>query len=69
MWAISAAWVVLVGALAYFFAVVYEWDDPASRWCCSSCAVGVTAAALLMFVMRALLRRATALRTDMEAVI
>lgn len=69
VWAVSAAWVVLVGALAYFFAAVYERDDPGIAMVLLLLVVGVTAVALLMFVMRALLRRATALRTEMEAVI
>lgn len=69
VWAITAAWVVLVCALAYFFVVVYEWDDPGIAMVLLLLVVGVTAVALLMFVMRALLRQATALHTDMEAVI
>jgi hypothetical protein len=69
VWSIGAAWAVLVGVLAYFFAVVYEWDDPGLPMVLLLLTAGVTAVALLMVVMRALLRQATALRTEMEAVI
>ena len=51
VWAVAAAWVVLIGVLLFLLSV------------------GVTVLGLLMVVMRALLRRATALRTDLEAVI
>lgn len=69
VWATTAAWLVLVGALAYFFAAIYEWDDPGIAMVLLLLVVGVTAVALLMFVMRALLRRATALRADLDGVI
>lgn len=69
VWAVSAAWVVLLGVVAFFLAAVYEWDDPGIVMVLLLVLVGVTAVALLMFVMRALLRRATALRDDLEGVI
>ncbi len=66
VWAIAAAWVVLVGVLLY---VGVNADDPGLPLLLFLLTVGVTVLALLMVVMRALLRQATTLRTDMEAVI
>lgn len=64
--AIAAAWLVLVGVLLY---VVLHADDPGAPMVLFLLTVGVTVTGLLMVVMRALLRRATTLRTDMEGVI
>lgn len=64
--AIAAAWGVLVGVLVY---VVLHADDPGAPMLLFLLTVGVTVTGLLMVVMRALLRRATTLRSDMEAVI
>jgi len=64
--AIAAAWVVLVGVLLY---VGFNADDPGLPLLLFLMSVGVTVLGLLMVVMRALLRQATTLRTDMEAVI
>jgi hypothetical protein len=66
VWAIVAAWVVLVGVFLY---VGFHADDPGLPLLLFLLTVGVTVVALLMFVMRALLRQATTLRTDLEAVI
>jgi hypothetical protein len=66
VWAIAAAWVVLVGVLLY---VGFNADDPGLPLLLFLMSVGVTVLGLLMVVMRALLRQATTLRTDMEAVI
>ncbi|MEU7802352.1 DUF2975 domain-containing protein [Micromonospora arborensis] len=66
VWAIAAAWVVLVGV---FFYVGFKADDPGMPLLLFLLAVGVTVLGLLMVVMRALLRQATTLRSDMEAVI
>ncbi|MEU5904742.1 DUF2975 domain-containing protein [Micromonospora sp. NPDC047527] len=66
VWAIAAAWVVLVAVFLY---VVLNADDPGLPVLLFLLTVGVTVAGLLMVVMRALLRQATTLRTDMEAVI
>jgi hypothetical protein len=66
VWAIAAAWVVLVGA---FFFIGFNASDPGLPLLLFLMVVGVTVLGLLMIVMRRLLRQATVLRTDMEAVI
>jgi hypothetical protein len=66
VWAIAAAWVVLAVVLVL---VGLHADDPGSIVLLFLLTVGVTVLGLLMVVMRALLRQATALRTDLEAVI
>ena len=66
VWAIAAAWVVLVAVLFY---VGFNADDPGLPLLLFLLSTGVTVLGLLMVVMRALLRQATTLRTDMEAVI
>ncbi|MEV1315247.1 DUF2975 domain-containing protein [Micromonospora arborensis] len=66
VWAIAAAWVVLVGVFLY---VGFKADDPGMPLLLFLLTVGVTVLGLLMVVMRALLRQATTLRSDMEAVI
>ncbi|MGN9813549.1 DUF2975 domain-containing protein [Micromonospora sp. BQ11] len=66
VWAIAAAWVVLVGV---FLLVGFNADDPGGPLVLFLIVVGVAVFGLLMVVMRALLRQATVLRTDMEAVI
>jgi len=66
VWAIIAAWVVLVSVLLY---VGFNADDPGLPLLLFLMVVGVSVLGLLMVVMRALLRQATTLRTDMEAVI
>ncbi|HEX5740098.1 MAG TPA: DUF2975 domain-containing protein [Pilimelia sp.] len=64
--AIAAAWVVLLGVFLY---VGFRADDPGLPLLLFLMLVGVAVVGLLMVVMRALLRQATALRTDLEAVI
>ena len=64
--AIAAAWVVLLVVAGYFG---LRADDPGWPIVLLLLLVGVAALGLLMVVMRALLRQATTLRTDMEAVI
>ena len=66
VWAIGAAWVVLLGVFLY---VGFRADDPGLPLLLFLLSTGVAALGLLMVVMRALLRQATTLRTDMEAVI
>ncbi|OXM75280.1 MULTISPECIES: DUF2975 domain-containing protein [Amycolatopsis] len=64
--AIAAGWLVLVAVFLY---VGFRADDPGLPLLLFLMVVGVAVAGLLMVVMRALLRQATTLRTDMEAVI
>ncbi len=64
--AIAAAWVVLLGVSLY---VGIGADDPGLPLVLLLMLVGVAVLGLLMVVMRALLRHATTLRADMEAVI
>ena len=66
LWAIVAAWVVLAGL---FLFVVLNADDPGGPMLLLLIVLTVAVAGLLMVVMRALLRQAAALRSDMEAVI
>nr|WP_294692522.1 DUF2975 domain-containing protein [uncultured Friedmanniella sp.] len=67
VWAIAAAWVVFLGLFLYFGFFVA--DDPGVLILMFLLLVGVAVIGLLMVVMRALLLRATALRTDLETVI
>ncbi|NBE83139.1 DUF2975 domain-containing protein [Micromonospora sp. NEAU-HG-1] len=66
VWAIVAAWVVLLGVFLY---IGVNASDPGLPVLLFLMLVGVAVLGLLMVVMRALLRQATTLRTDMEAVI
>jgi hypothetical protein len=66
VWAIAAGWLVLVGLLSF---VLLNADDPGVPMLLLLLTSCVTVVGLLMVVMRALLRQATTLRTDMEAVI
>ncbi|MFG1777920.1 DUF2975 domain-containing protein [Micromonospora sp. NPDC049051] len=66
VWAVVAAWVVLLGVFLY---VGFNASDPGLPLLLFLLLVGVAVLGLLMVVMRALLRQATTLRTDMEAVI
>ena len=66
VWAIAAGWVVLLGVFLY---VGLRSDDPGLPLLLFLVVVGLTVLGLVMVVMRALLRQATALRTDLEAVI
>jgi hypothetical protein len=66
VWAIGAGWLVLGGVDVY---VAFQADDPALPLILLLMSVGVTVVGLLVVVLRVLLRQATTLRTDMEAVI
>ena len=66
VWAIVAAWLVLLGVFLY---VGFNAGDPGLPLLLLLMLIGIAVVGLLMVVMRALLRQATALRTDMEAVI
>ena len=63
---IVAAWLMLGGVSLY---VGFNADDPGLPLLLLLMLIGITVLGLLMVVMRALLRQATTLRTDMEAVI
>lgn len=64
--AVATAWTVLLGL---FLLVGFNADDPAPVLLLLLVLAGVAVVGLLMVVMRALLRQATALRSDLEAVI
>ena len=66
VWAIAAVWVVIIGILGY---VLYHADAPGAPMVLFLIDTVTAVVGLLMVVMRALLRQATALRTDLEAVI
>jgi hypothetical protein len=66
VWTVAAAWAVLVAVFLY---VGFNASDPGLPLLLFLMVVGVSVLGLLMIVMRALLRQATALRTDLEAVI
>lgn len=68
VWAIFAAWVLVLGVFSY--TVVARWGiDPGLPAALLLILLAGAALELLMVVMRELLRQATTLRTDMEAVI
>ena len=66
VWAVVAAWVALLGVFLYFG---FRAEDPGLPLLLFLMLTGIAVLGLLMVVMRALLRQATTLRTDMEAVI
>lgn len=66
LWAIVAAWVVLVSVLGL---VGFTADDPGLPLLLFVVVVIITVAALLMVVLRALLRQATGLRSEMDTVV
>jgi len=66
VWAIFAAGAVLFGVDVF---VAFNADDPGMPMLLLLVSAGVAVLWLLMLVMRALLRKATTLRTDMEGVI
>ncbi|MFJ5860928.1 DUF2975 domain-containing protein [Pseudarthrobacter sp. NPDC092439] len=66
VWAIAAAWLMLAGVSA---AVVLNADDPGLPMLLILLLVAGAALGLVVVVLRALLRQATELRADMEAVI
>lgn len=64
--AIGVAWLVWLG---FSVLVVVTSDDPGNPIAVAVVGLAITVVGLLMVVMRALLRQATELRTDMDAVI
>jgi Protein of unknown function (DUF2975) len=72
VWAFAAGWLVLAGLAAYLTAVIYftpELRDPGTPVALFGVVLLGAVFVLLVLVLRALLRQATTLRTDMEAVI
>ena len=66
VWAMVAAWLLLLGFLIY---LVIRSSGPGLQLVLLLVQLGGLVLVWLMLVMRALLRQATALRTDMDAVI
>ncbi|MFC5105219.1 DUF2975 domain-containing protein [Kibdelosporangium philippinense] len=66
LWAIGAGWVVLLGVVGVVFVNA---DDPGTGVVLALVMGAVSVFVLLVVVLRALLRQATTLRTDMDAVI
>jgi hypothetical protein len=66
MWSIAAGWVVLMGVFLYFG---FRATDPGLPLLLFMLVIGVAVLGLLIVVLRAVLRQATSLRTDLEAVI
>ena len=64
--AIGAGWVIVFGSFVF---VAVRADDPGFPVLLMAVLLGGAVLGLLMVVLRALLRQATTLRTDMEAVI
>ena len=71
VWAIAVGWLMLFGTFvcAYYFIVDEVSDDPVLPALLLILLLVGAVLGLLMVVMRALLRQATTLRADMEAVI
>jgi Protein of unknown function (DUF2975) len=72
VWSLVAAWVFFAGLAVYLTAVIYftpELRDPGLPVLLFGLTLAGAVVVLLMLVMRALLRQATALRTDLEEVI
>ncbi len=72
VWSFSTAWVLFAGLALYLTAVIYftpELRDPGFPIVLFGLTLMGAMVVLLMLVMRALLRQATTLRTDMEEVI
>ena len=72
VWAITAAWLLLVAVSAVVVGIIYvtpELRDPGVPILLFGMVLVGGVVVMLMVVMRALLRQAAALRTDMDAVI
>lgn len=72
VWAFIAGWAVLMGIATYLTAVIYftpEIRDPGIPIVLFGMVLCGAVLVLLMVILRQLLRQATTLRTDMEAVI
>jgi Protein of unknown function (DUF2975) len=72
VWAITTAWVLLLGVAVTLSVTIYvtpELRDPGLPIALGGLVLAGGVVVLLMVVMRALLRQAVSLRTDMDAVI
>ena len=71
VWAVAVGWLMLLGTFvcAYYFIIDEVSDDPVLPAVLLLLLLVGAVLGLLMVVMRALLRQATTLRADMEAVI
>jgi hypothetical protein len=72
VWAIVVAWLLLAGMAAALTAIIYvtpELRDPGTPMLLFGLVLVGGVVVMLMIVMRALLRQAAELRTDMDAVI
>ena len=71
VWAVAAGWAMLLGTFvcSYYFVIDEVSDDPVLPALLLVLLLVGAVLGLLIVVMRALLRQATVLRTDMEAVI
>jgi hypothetical protein len=71
VWAVAVGWLMLLGTFvcAYYFIIDEVSDDPVLPALLLVLLLVGAVVGLLMVVMRALLRQATTLRADMEAVI
>jgi hypothetical protein len=71
VWAVAVGWVMLLGTFvcAYYFIIDEVSDDPVLPALLLLLLLVGAVLGLLMVVMRTLLRQATTLRTDLEAVI
>ena len=65
--ALTIAWLLLLGTSVVLSLVLF--DDPGTPMLMFGMSLAGGTVVLLMYVMRALLRQATALRTEMDAVI
>ena len=72
VWAISVAWLLLAAMAAALTVIIYvtpELRDPGTPMLLFGLVLVGGVVVMLMIVMRALLRQAAALQTDMDAVI
>ena len=72
VWAFAAAWILLAGVAATITAVIFfppELRDPGTPMALFAVVLAGAVVVLLMVVLRALLRQATELRTDLEGVV
>jgi hypothetical protein len=72
VWAVTGAWALLAGVAAWIVGIIYvtpELRDPGTPMALFGLVLLGSVVVLIVVVLRALLRQAAALRTDMDAVI